>query len=322
MDVHGEMLELLGAWALDACDDSETATVEAHLQGCATCSAEARRLRSAAGWLGVESVRPAPPSLRRSVLATARARRPPRRSTTLIGAYAHQVALLDQLLSTVAPQEWHRPLPRHDTLGGVVAHLAGNDAMLAADLGLRVVAVPGEAGPRTRGAWQQQTEILLSGLDDEIDLDRPVRLASPRGAPVRPLREALVQRAFETWTHLDDIGGALGRSQPVPPAEQVRRIVDLAVTLLPEALRANGVSLPGRTARLLLAGSGGGEWSFPLGPPQASGGAVAVTVEADAVEFARLVANRHSPGGLRHSATGDEALVARVLHVAALLGCD
>jgi uncharacterized protein (TIGR03083 family) len=321
MDAHAETLDFLGAWALDACDDDEAARVEAHLGTCPSCAAEARRLKSAAGWLGLDGLRPAPPALRESVLAAARERRAPRPPSTLVGAYAGQASLLDDLLARIGMDGWMRTTPRHDTVGGVVAHLARNDAMLAADAGLPTVTVPDLATGAVRAAWREQSQVLVRGLTGGLDLDRPVRLASPRGAPVRPLRDALVQRAFETWIHLEDIAAAVGRAQPVPPPEQVRRIVDLAVALLPEAVRAKNAGRAGHAVRLVLEGGGGGEWTFPVGRAR-PGRATEVTIVADAVEFARLVANRRSPATLRYAAGGDRALAERVLHIAATLGCD
>jgi uncharacterized protein (TIGR03083 family) len=321
MDVHTEMLDLLGAWALDACDIDEAAAVEAHLNTCATCAAEARKLRSAAAWLGVDRVvLPAPEGLRHRMLTSARAKRPPTLIRTLLGAYAGQATLLDGLLDGVRADDWQRADPRHETVSGVVAHLAGNDAMLAADLGLRVVDIPAGAGPGVREAWWEQAQVLLDGLAAEAALDQPVRMASSRRPPLRPLRDALVQRAFETWIHLDDIRTAVGKGQTTPPPEQVRRIVDLAIELLPGALDTHGAARPGHTVRLVLDGTGGGEWTFPMGEDQPGG--TEVTIQADAIEFTRLVANRRSPDTIRHSATGNPAVSAGVLRVAATLGCD
>jgi hypothetical protein len=75
LDAHAGISDMLGAWALDGCNDTEAAAVQAHLAECADCAAQARRLRSAAGWVGIDRVQPAPGELRRSVLAAARARR-------------------------------------------------------------------------------------------------------------------------------------------------------------------------------------------------------------------------------------------------------
>jgi uncharacterized protein (TIGR03083 family) len=331
MNVHTDVLDLLGAWALDACDGGETAAVEAHLEGCAACRVEAGRLRSAAAWLSVDRGRAAQTRMREATLARARRLRPPALLRTLSEAYAEQVALLDDVLAALAPADWRRPDPRHGTVRHVISHLARNDAMLAADLQFSVVSPDDDSDRAVRSGWREQADVLAHGLTSGVELDRPVRLAQsatvvrgPAAEPPqpRPLRDALVQRAFETWIHREDLAGVLGRPQPAPPPEQVRRIIDLAARLLPEALRANGVAQPGRAARLVLDGPGGGEWTVPLGHYAAGAPEPDIVIEAPAVEFARLVANRHTPATFPHTATGDGALAVRLLRVAATLGCD
>jgi uncharacterized protein (TIGR03083 family) len=316
------MRDLIGAWALEACEADEAAAVAAHLDECPACAAEGRRLRSAVDWLGAD--REVPPALRETVLSAARARRAPSAVGTLAGAYARQVAVLDNLLDGVSPDDWLRPHDKHGTVGGIIAHLTVNDAMLGADLGLPAVAPPSTPdGAGLRAAWRRQTHVISDGLARSAPrLDQPVRLASSGPPPRGQLRDALVQRAFETWTHHDDIAVAVGRGPATPSPEQVRRIVDLAVRLLPRALAARGASRPNRCARLALDGPGGGEWIVPLGGPGPFEAEPDVTIFADAVEFTRLVANRRTPVSLRHRVTGDRALAAAVLPVAATLGCD
>jgi len=149
-----------------------------------------------------------------------------------------------------------------------------------------------------------------------------VRLAG-RGEPrPAPLRDALVQRAFETWIHRDDIARLVGRPPSPPPPEQVRRIAALAVRSLPGALRAHRVWAPGRAVRVVLSGPGGGEWAVPLGHEPAEASRMAATIATDAVEFCLLVAHRRGVDELPHAVTGEPALAARVLAVAATLGCD
>jgi hypothetical protein len=145
---------------------------------------------------------------------------------------------------------------------------------------------------------------------------RAARTGTPRTAAhksLRTLRDALVQRAFETWTHRDDIG-AIGA---IPPPEQIHRIIELAVALLPAALRVNDPAHADRAWRLVLHGSGGGDWTVPAGAER-----VEVTIGTDAVDFARLAANRRQPRLLPHTVTGDHALAEAILRVATTLGCD
>jgi hypothetical protein len=317
MNAHVVVSELLGAWALDACDDDELASVEEHLLDCDECAVQARRLRSAASWLSVDRVAPAPAPLRQTMLARAFLLRPSVPLSTLVEAYAGQVATLGRLLDSISAEDWRREDPRHGDVAGVIEHLADNDGMLADDLGAPVAATVTGAG-----RWRDQAEHLLRVLADQNDLDRPVRMAG-RGEPVRrTLRDAIVQRAFETWIHADDVADLIGRSSRPPAPEQVRRIADLAARLLPTAVHANGISEPGLAGRLVLTGPAGGEWSVPLGEPTAVSATVAFTATVDAVEFARLVANRRTLQTLDYAVTGDPSLAARVLRVAATLGCD
>ncbi|MEV6970835.1 zf-HC2 domain-containing protein [Hamadaea sp. NPDC051192] len=316
MDAH--VADLLGAWALDACDGVEAAAIEAHLAQCAPCSAEAWKLRAASAWLGIEHVMEPPPGLRGQILERARSRRPPVLLRTLVEAYASQVALLDRALRGLNPADWRTPDPRHHDLAGLMVHLTRNDAMLATDLTLPVTKLPdpirsgGTPGPAVHEAWRAQADSLVTGLASGGDLDRDVSLAGRDGPGRGPLRDALVQRAFETWIHLDDISAHVGRRLSQPPPEQVRRIISLAVGLLPGALAAHGVAQPG-AGRLVLSGPAGGEWELPLGP---------FTVRADAVTFARLVANRRSPETAAYAIEGDRQLAGLVLRAAATLGCD
>lgn len=311
MNTH--VADLLGAWALDVCGDDEAATVEAHLGQCDECASEAARLHAAAGWLGVERVIAPPPALRQSVLDEARRRRAPVAVRTLVEAYSAAAALLHDALGRLGHADWRRPDRRHGDVAGMIRHLTTNDAVLASDLDLRRVPRDGEGS--VHEAWRLQSEILLRGLGSgATDLNRRVTLAGKGGGRPGSLRDALVQRAFETWIHLEDV-----RCASVPPSpERVRRIVALAVGLLPRALAAQGLQWPGKFA-LHLTGIGSGEWSFPLGGPD-SGGATAVTMEA--LEFTRLVAGRHTAESVNAAVEGDNRVALQVLRIASTLGCD
>jgi hypothetical protein len=303
--MSGHVEDLLGAWALDAVDGVEAAAINAHLRECVHCAASADRLRSAAGWLGAEYVSAPPARLRAAILGEARRRRPPVELRTLVEAYARQVHLLDEVLKGLTQADWRRPDPRHGDIDGVVRHLTANDAALAADLALPVVS----AARPAYAAWRAQADVLLRELPADADVTMTVNLAA-KSRPCRGmLRDAMVQRAFETWTHLDDIRTLAGAMPSTPPPEHVRRIVSLAVSLLPGVM---GDPATG-TTRLMLTGRAGGEWTMPTGD---------LVIRADATDFARLVANRQTPRSLAYAVDGDPALAERLLTIAATLGCD
>jgi uncharacterized protein (TIGR03083 family) len=345
-DGHTAVTELLGAWALDACSVEETATVEDHLAGCPDCAAEADRLgRAAAGLATTVAVAP-PPRLRGAVLAAAVARRPAAGEEVGSG-YASWVERFDSLLESLTPAQWRQRVVHDLTVQDLVAHLIATDELLAAQLGAAGAEAPedpaeldgtlparrsaaaigehrGQPPERTRAAWRAQADRLLrdAGSDIPGSLDRQVRLADPR-LPLQPLRTALVQRLFETWIHTDDVRALLG-SPPDPPNErQVAQIVAFGVRLLPAALRLAGADRPSRSARLVLEGPAGGDWTIsPAGQEAGARPAPDATITMDAVEFCYLLGNRRDPDSVPHRVEGDPAVAATLLRAATTLGCD
>src|SRR5215218_2048738 len=342
---HAAVTELLGAWALDACSPEETATVEDHLAGCPSCAAEADRLGRVAAGLATTVAAPPPARLRDAVLAAAVASRPAAGEEVSAG-YAAWVERFDTLLERLTPAQWRERVIHDLTAQDLVAHLIATDELLAAQLApggaeppedpaeldgalpaRRSAASIGEhqgwAPERTRAAWRAQADRLLRDARSSGPgaLDRQVRLTDPR-LPRQPLQTALVQRLFETWIHADDVRALLG-SPPVPPSErQVALITAFGARLLPAALRLAGGDRPPRSARLVLVGPGGGDWTIapagqdaPARPPDA-------TVTMDAVEFCYLLGNRRDPGSVPHRVEGDPAVAATLLRAATTLGCD
>jgi uncharacterized protein (TIGR03083 family) len=343
---HTAVTELLGAWALDACSAEETATVEEHMAGCATCAAEADRLERAAAGLATTVAAPPPARLRGAVLAAAVARRPAAGEEASRG-YATWVERFDTLLASLTPAQWRERVIHDLTVQDLVAHLIATDELLAAQLGAADAETPedpaeldgtlparrsaaaigehrGLPPERTRAAWRAQADLLLreAGSDTPGSLDRQVRLADPR-LPQQPLRTALVQRLFETWIHTDDVRSLLG-GPPDPPSErQVAQIVGFGVRLLPDALRLGGADRPPRSARLVLEGPAGGDWTIsPAGQEAGARRGVEATVTMDAVEFCYLLGNRRDPDSVPHRVEGDPAVAATLLRATTTLGCD
>ncbi len=323
MDAHDEVWQALGAWALDACDPVESAQVDAHLIECDECGTEAARLRAAADLLELAHPLAPPASARSRVLSAARAARPAASAELagLVSGYRVQIVALDAVLVGLDARDWAAPVPRHGSVRELVAHLSANDHALLGELGNAAPAAPADADD-----WPTQAHLLADRLTAPVQ--KAVPLAGPAGIR-RPVRDAVVQRMFETWVHTEDVRIALRLPGRPPTADSVRQIVALGVALLPIALAASGRAHPGRAADLRLTGEGSGRWTVPLssavdGWAAADGRAVVVAcgVVADAVDFCRLMAGRLPPAALRHTATGEPAVVADLLHVASLLGCD
>ncbi|MDF3148544.1 MDMPI N domain containing protein, partial [Streptomyces sp. T21Q-yed] len=78
---------------------------------------------------------------------------------------------------------------------------------------------------------------------------------------------------------------------------------------------------PGRSVRLEIEGSGGGEWLIPLDSPAAVGSAEheVAHVALDGAEFCRLAAGHVSPEEAAAGQVGDRAAIRDVLFSAASL---
>jgi uncharacterized protein (TIGR03083 family) len=320
-------VDLLGAFALEACSPGETAAVRAHAAGCASCAAEVDGLVGVAYGIGGTHAAPPPPSLRARVLAAAGAARPaaPAATGTLLDAYTMQVAAFGGLLAALTDEQWYLPSGPYRTVHDLVVHLADSDRLVAAGIGVAPAAAGGRrvrpsevAGRR----WRHQTDGMIraiAGADRGL-LALPVPLAGAPGVR-RPLVEAVTQRAFETWIHAEDIRGTLRLPAESPPPEHLDRIVRFGLALLPGAVDAAGRGRPG-WVRLELTGPGGGTHAVPLSAAATDDGPAAAEVELSAEGFCRLMAGRTTPAETGVRIRGDERAGADLITVAATLGCD
>ena len=126
--------------------------------------------------------------------------------------------------------------------------------------------------------------------------------------------DVMVVRAFETWIHTDDLRRALGRPLRPPTSEQLAVMSEFASRVLPLSLALAGAPQPGRTARIILTGDGGGDWTMALDGGEVGEPVVELTV--DVVDWCRRVGDRIEPDELRYTARG-EARVAEDLVAAA-----
>ncbi|TDD45379.1 maleylpyruvate isomerase family mycothiol-dependent enzyme [Nonomuraea terrae] len=279
-----------------------------HVASCPDCRAAAALLDRP------ETPAEPPPTMRDAVLSLARRRRSPAvlAVSSVAAPYAEQVALMDDLLKDLSEPQWDAPIPRHGTVRALVEHLVANDAAVAAFMG-----VPDTAAATVHRRWREQAGSLLERVSgsSEVLLGVEVALAGPRPARA-PLRQALIQRTFETWTHADDIRAATDRTASPPRPEHVHMIIEFGLALLPRAMKGPRRDV---SATMVLTGPGGGSWTVPLSPASDH---VAVVISADAVEFCRLLGNRWPPGSFPYAAEGDPALARDLIRAAATLGCD
>jgi uncharacterized protein (TIGR03083 family) len=330
-DSHEAVVELLGAWALDACSAAEDDLVRAHLGRCAACAREGQTLRDVAAALGGGDRRPAAGTAAATRAAAHRIRRPAAAAPAYAAPYAAQVAALDLTLSGLTPGEWRRVAAYGEwTVHDLLAHLAATDSLVAAGVGLdvrpplapgtspveRTAAVldreRGRPADETRRSWRAQADALCGLLVRRPSLaERQVRLERPT-----PLPDALVARAFETWVHGSDIAAATGRPTVRPLPEHLHPMADLGARMLPYVLRRRVPAPAGRHVRLHLTGAGGGTWHVPLAPGGPVSRGPAAVLSVDTVEFCMLVGDRRDPARMRPEIRGDEGLARAVLAAA------
>ncbi|MFH8239474.1 zf-HC2 domain-containing protein [Streptomyces sp. NPDC018321] len=362
---HHVLTSLLGAWALAACSAEEAAAVEEHIGECAPCADEALRLRDAVTLLQRPESLDLDPALRTRVLEGCLERRPPRIPVPEWATpYDTETARLDALLQDIGDAEWHAPVrlrwfeadgaaSRRTTVAGVIAHLLTVDGLVAVALGLadplRDITAPTCApGSRTEAYWRAShypptRAVRAPWRELSHDIVRTVSFTGDAGGmPVSygdfelPLRDAMLDRAFECWVHAEDIADAVDYPYEPPSARHLNRMIDLAARMLPGVLaqrRMAGPAAPGarphlvtagepgRSLRLEIEGSGGGEWLIPLDSPGAKGSAdhEVAHVALDGVEFCRLAAGHVPPAEAAAGQVGDREAIRDVLFAAASL---
>ncbi|GAA1980453.1 maleylpyruvate isomerase N-terminal domain-containing protein [Kitasatospora viridis] len=375
---HDALRGLLGAWALRACRPDEADELERHLAACADCAEEAGQLRRAAGRLSADDPLDQPDGLRQQVLDFCLTRRAAGRPLASWAApYAAETAKLDALLRDLGRAEWQEvaELPWHGGVlrlrpAEVLCHLAGVDALLAPALGLPDPAAPppgrvpaqgppahpfgtllergerlaaehaGAPPQQVRQLWRDQSQALLRQAVPQAG-----ERAVDYGFASLPVRDAFIDRAFETWMHGEDVARAVAYPYAQPSPSHLRQMVDLAARMLPGALVGRrqaayaGGGVPagaGRTLRLVIEGPAAGQWLIPLDPPAdgptsgpASGPTARPVAPAvsepvaelvmDGVEFCQLAAAHRDPEHLPVGEYGDRAAIREVLSAVPLL---
>ncbi len=234
------------------------------------------------------------------------------------------------LLCALTDEEWRLTVLRGLDVQGLVGHLIGveDDTRrgLAGDPGVAdanhvestQAAAMRQAGrpiAQTRAEWRYAAGRTLSLVSAFGEHAAEVAVHGMRLS----LGALLVVRAFELWTHDNDIRLAAGLPSSVPDAPTLRLMTELASRVLPPAATRTGLHEP-VNVRLVLTGAGGGTWDVAVGDGPSD--PVSIRIVTDAVGFCRLVANRVTPADLELQVTGDPSRAAQVLAAASTLALD
>jgi uncharacterized protein (TIGR03083 family) len=339
----GPSLEDLAVYALDAHEPDEAQAIAAYLAEAPGAAGWERALRDAAGEYGAAAtVESEPPGdLRERVLAAAVAGRVP--SPVVAGAspidvHRTELSRMVMLLADLRPDEWARPVDPPEfagwTVHDVAAHLVANESLLAEHL---EVPVPGvteteqdnlgrtaAAQARHRdlppGAAAGELELAAEAVDTEVQARGEARLGERVEWWDGPMAlwAALLIRAFEAWTHADDVRRATGRPMVAPPDPSLLTMSFAACGFVPSLLAARELVHPGRWVRFRFDDLGPeAVWDVDLGTIGGIRPAGEVEVDTEiamsGVAFCRSVSNRPPGGSHDYTATGDSALAAAVI---------
>jgi len=248
-----------------------------------------------------------------------------------VEAFSRAADALYHTLRALPENAWRRPAIRDLDVQGLVGHLTGvehdvqralsgdqavGQAEHVASTQAAADRQAGRSPAQTLGQWRRAVRQTMTRVTAAGDLGMIIGL---HGVQL-PLYAVLVGRAFELWTHENDIRAATGLPATVPDAPTLALMTRLATTLLPYAALGSRLGQPARL-HLVLTGPGGGTWDIEVGdgtlPEPAR-----VSVVADAVRFCRLVANRTTPAGIDADITGDHDVATGILAAAATLAFD
>jgi uncharacterized protein (TIGR03083 family) len=288
----------------------------------------ARSLQHTVAAIGDVVAEAPPPETRLNVLRSVAARgRDQLDPTPALLLFERQIASLTEFLVELEDDEWQMPVaPYTWSVHGLVAHLLIVERYMASLVGLDAPVVDGAVDDhlamgateiaaevaggfrRTFAAWKAQASDTIAAIQSRTEAlgDQVVF----HGWPVS-VETLLVARAFEVWTHADDIRRATARSMQTPPARDLRAMSMFSVATLPLLVPAERVKGP---ARIVLTGPGGG--TFDLDGPD---GERAVTLVADVVDYCRTAARRIDIDALPAVIEGDRDQARALLTAARVL---
>jgi uncharacterized protein (TIGR03083 family) len=276
-----------------------------------------------------------PIGLRDRVMAASRQTRPAGLAVPEIapdspaGAFGHAADAFYQMLTSLGDEDWHRHVLRDLDVQGLVGHLIGveHDVQRCLSGDQQVGSVNHVESTQPAALSQAGREPAATTADWRAAVDRTLALAGQceldgmvaiHGVALR-VRDLLIARTFELWTHENDIRTVAGLEPSVPEPSTLRPMTELATALLPFGAVFTDLREP-ISVHLVLTGPGGGTWDVAVGEPSQDPAELGIVT--DVVGFCRLFANRISPTDLDVFVTGDPRHATSVLTAAAALALD
>jgi uncharacterized protein (TIGR03083 family) len=306
--------DLVGAYALDAVDADEALALDQFISRDPDAAREAERLREAASWLGAIGALEPPSSLRARLLTTA-GERPSK--VTPQEAYKAETERLDSLFGELDASELDVETANGLTVTDLVVHLAALDAAFASELRTpnmtwigadQVAAITEDVLPAAAPLpYATRVQRWRESCRELLDAAATTEQERAGGYAVE---DVLTIRAFEAWTHNEDIRRATGRPSELPNPAVFHTMADLSARSLGAAMTVRGVAHPGKTARLVLTGAGGGEWLVPLAHGESAAPVADVEIRVPVLEWCLRFADRIAADEMRYEAEGD-AMLAR-----------
>ena len=284
---------------------------------------------------------PLPTDLRGRVLAASRSARsggravPVAPSISAEEAFARAADAFTGLLAVLDPGQWRQRVLRELDVQALVGHLTGverdvqralardpevADADHIASTQPLADAQAGRDPAATRAEWRAAVDATLELLaTTRFDAGAVLSMHGMR----LPVEALLIVRAFELWTHDNDIRRVVGLPPSVPDPSTLTLMTGLAVRLVPHSVERTAALSTGFDLHLVLTGVGGGTWDLPLGPRDSDGETAAdLLMVVDAVDFCRLASNRIAPESLDVHVDGDATGASAILAGVASLALD
>ena len=251
-------------------------------------------------------------------------------------AFRRTLRAMDSLLADLTDEQWTAESVRGLTVQGLIGHLIGVERDFDRAVRGLIPAQPGaddhvgstqssaleqlgKSPDQTLHEWRQAVTDTLDLVRDLPESDRPAPPVSLHGVTL-PLGDLLIVRAFEMWTHDEDVRRATGLPLSPPDDATLSLMSRLAATLLPYAMARTGRSAPAEV-RLVLTGRGGGTFTVQVG--EATDGTLDRTrLIMDTVQFCRVVADRLADSDLTMDVSGDADLAVAALAGARALALD